>query len=87
MVKRLSGTVKPQDSFPASSPPTGLDAKLGLKGVPVGMEAGWADLGYVGEGRGEAGLLEEHKYARWSPRVGGGREQTIPIFNFLHHED
>lgn len=83
MVKRLPGAVKPQYSSSASLPPTGMGTKLGLKVVPVGMKGGWADLRSVGEGLREAGLLEEHKYARWSPGVGGGREHAIPIFQLF----
>lgn len=80
MVKRLPGMVSPRDSSPKSAPPTGMSIELDPKLVPVGLRGGWADLRSVVEGLGEAGWLAEHKYARWSPGVGGGREHTIPIF-------
>lgn len=60
-----------------------MGTELGLKVVPVGMKGGWADLRSVGEGRGKAGLLEGHKYARWSPGVGERREHTIPSFQLF----
>lgn len=61
-----------------------MGTELGLKIVPGGMEGGLADLGSVGEGLGDAGLLGEHKYARWSPGVGGWGAGSTPIlfFNF-----
>lgn len=65
-----------------------MGTELGLKIVPGGMEGGLADLGSVGEGLGDAGLLGEHKYARWSPGVGGGQGAHQSYFStFLHQED